>query len=561
MLSKEEEEKELYRFENLEQEIKMMQNKVGEAIKDIECERSSQMSRKSGSSGHSHCSNISKQSELAAEAAALQIQLKYAEIEAERLRAEKERTRLKRDLDIAEAKLEALKQTELAESSNLCPNSSEFIPREKTTQGLHVEVSDSVNDRPKNDHRLPDRSERVNGREDNNKQRDVLTQKYVGSGTYGSSYSNPEMLPNAALRPGVSELNPMVQLAQILTSQVGLSRLPPPEPSLFTGDPLQHAEWRAAFEALITQRGIPVQERFYYLKRYISGRAKEAISGYLYLHSEEAYSKAMATLERRFGDSFVIANAFRDKLEAWPKISGRDGTAFRKLADFMAQCEAVMGNIESLHILNDERENQKILLKLPDWVVARWGRQVVDWRRKFNTFPPFSEFVKFIQDEAEVSCDRVLSFRVKETNGFEGGAFGSQDRPQGNSIFGQKPLGARTHSTNTRESGDVDRISNCTICAGEHDIESCNVILSKTLEERNDLVWQKRLCFACLENGHIASMCRQRRVCEICQRTHPTLLHDDAFLVGNKWPSRQENTEQEKSPPKSESETGNEQVS
>ena len=81
-----------------------------------------------------------------------------------------------------------------------------------------------------------------------------------------------------------------------------------------------------------------------------------------------------------------------------------------------------------------------------------------------------------------------------------------QDRPQGNSRFGQKPLGARTHSTNTREAGDVDRISNCTICAGEHDIESCNVILSKTLEERNDLVWQKRLCFACLENGHIASM-------------------------------------------------------
>ena len=105
-----------------------------------------------------------------------------------------------------------------------------------------------------------------------------------------------------------------------------------------------------------------MQERFYYLKRYISGPAKEAISGYLYLNSEEAYSKAMATLERRFGDSFVIANAFRDKFESWPEISGRDGTAFRKLADFMAQCAAVMENIESLHILNDKRENQKTLL-------------------------------------------------------------------------------------------------------------------------------------------------------------------------------------------------------
>ena len=568
LLSKEEAEKEQYRFELLEQEIKMMQNKVGEAIKDIESERSSVISRRSGSSKHSRCSNISRQSELAAEAAALQMKLKYAEIEAaqnqeaERLRAERERTRLKRDLDIAEAKLAAIKQIEHTESSNLCPNSNEFVPREQTTQGSLVEVNDSVNnERSKSDHRLSDRSERVSGREDSYEPRDVLIQKPVVSGTYSSSSDKPEILPTPALGSGVSESNPMVQLAQILTSQVGLSRLPPPEPSLFTGDPLQYAEWRAAFEALITQRGIPVQERFYYLKRYISGPAKEAISGYLYLHSEEAYSKALSTLERRFGDSFVIANAFRDKLESWPKISGRDGTAFRKLADFMAQCEAVMGSIESLKILNDERENQKILLKLPDWVVARWGRQVVEWRRKFNTFPPFSEFVKFIQDEAEVSCDRVLSFRAKASSGFESGSSRSQDRPQGNATFGQKTLGARTLSTNTSEVENVVGIANCTNCAGEHDIESCKTFSAKTLEERYDLVWLKRLCFSCLGKGHIASMCRQRRVCKICQRRHPTLLHDeDALPMGNKRPSRQENIEQDTSFPKPVTVTGDEQV-
>lgn len=37
------------------------------------------------------------------------------------------------------------------------------------------------------------------------------------------------------------------------------------------------------------------------------------------LSFEDAFLKAKELLEKRYGDSFVIANAFRNKLDGWPK--------------------------------------------------------------------------------------------------------------------------------------------------------------------------------------------------------------------------------------------------
>ena len=151
---------------------------------------------------------------------------------------------------------------------------------------------------------------------------------------------------------------------------------------MFHGNPIQYPEWKAAFNALINQRAIPAQERYYYLKRYVSGCAKEAIDGYLYSNSEDAFIQAMGTLEERFGVPAIIARAFRNKLELWPNMGPNDGTALRKLADFLAQCEAAYMTVSSLSILNDERENQNIFRKLPGDVKHRWVRNVAEYRQK-----------------------------------------------------------------------------------------------------------------------------------------------------------------------------------
>ena len=148
--------------------------------------------------------------------------------------------------------------------------------------------------------------------------------------------SSQSVLGSPGQQNNVSQLH---DLAKSFAEQVNLSRLPPPEPSIFSGDPLQYPTWNAAFETLIAKKGVPPEERIYYLKKYLGGEAKEAVEGYFLISSADAHKEAKELLKRRYGDQFVVANAFRSKLDEWKKIASRDGIALRKYADFLRQCE------------------------------------------------------------------------------------------------------------------------------------------------------------------------------------------------------------------------------
>ena len=167
-----------------------------------------------------------------------------------------------------------------------------------------------------------------------------------------------------------------------MRKQLNLSRLPAPEPGVFTGDPLHYPSWTKAFDTLISTRAIPDEERLHYLKKYLGGDAKSCVEGYFLLVTPNAYEDACKLLDSRFGDSYTLAKAFRDKLEKWLKVAPRDSPALRKFVDFLKQCETGMQSITSLSILNDDFEHRRILGKLPDWLVTRWSRLALSWRKK-----------------------------------------------------------------------------------------------------------------------------------------------------------------------------------
>jgi hypothetical protein len=66
-----------------------------------------------------------------------------------------------------------------------------------------------------------------------------------------------------------------------------------------------------------------------------------------------------------------------------------------------------MKTLGNLNVLDDDRENRKILIKLPDWMINRWARLVAEYKSKHRMFPPFSEFSKFVQKEAKIARDPV----------------------------------------------------------------------------------------------------------------------------------------------------------
>ena len=121
-------------LESVEVEHQNFMSKISERISDLEIDRSeckSTRSHKSSRYERSVASHCSSRSDAAVEAAALKIRLKYIDSEL-RSKAELERVKTKRDLEIAEAKLEKFK--ELGDDNSIKPmhlkNEAEEYTRE-----------------------------------------------------------------------------------------------------------------------------------------------------------------------------------------------------------------------------------------------------------------------------------------------------------------------------------------------------------------------------------------------------------------------------------------------
>ena len=315
----------------------------------------------------------------------------------------------------------------------------------------------------------------------------------------------------------------MQDLARVLADQISIGRLPPPEPSVFHGDPLKYPGWKAAFQTLIKQRQIPAHEKMHYLKKYIGGQVKDVVEQYFLLSSEDAYEDAKALLEERYGNPFVIANAYREKLDKWPKINFRDGSGLQKFADFLWQCHTAARSIGHLNVLDDEMQNKKLLYKLPDWLVNPWARIVATHKEEKGKFPSFKFFADFIVKEAKIACDPVTSLQCLRGDR-DLGDF-NRNKPQrndGSRFTGGRTLLTGVHEKGVHEKGPSLHKTTCTHCERVgHDIENCRTFLAKPLEKRKEFVLYKELCFGCLGTGHMSRRCKRRKRCKFCDKMHP----------------------------------------
>ena len=316
-------------------------------------------------------------------------------------------------------------------------------------------------------------------------------------------------------------------LADLLTQRQARELLPLPEPETFRGDLLHYPTWQKSFDTIIEKRTDNSSQHLYYLGKYTTGEAKEAVRSFLSLDSTEAYTEARKILAERYGNAFLVADAYRKRINEWPTIPPNDGLSLRKFSDFLLHCQTATKEIKYLKVLDDPDENKKMLRKLPRYLVNRWGCEVDRWltkepkeltgggsvnqmRTSDSSYPPFSAFCEFLKRESRIACNPVISNKLKREEDVRKDletANKSNNRFQRRKCFATDSSELRHDSQRGIKEERTKKKEFCHFCKNAHSLEACREFMKISLQERRQFIHARGLCHGCLPWGHIRKDC------------------------------------------------------
>lgn len=286
------------------------------------------------------------------------------------------------------------------------------------------------------------------------------------------------------------------------SSATRLSRI---EPAAYDGDPEIYNKWLTSFNLLLQRTNIinPI-EKLLYLERYTTGEAQAAIEGFINACSNSSYNAAMAELQEQFGNPYLLANCFRQKLTDWQDIGDYDGPALRTFTRFLRSSRMAMENVHS-RIMNFDCPFfmiEKVLVKLSHPLILEWSEKVIEHQQTHgdHKYPSFCDLCDFLKIKVMTWCNPTFSIPLASSK--------SDTTEDGHS------------DTNT------DYSTECLYCSSDaHTIENCDSLRVLGVSEQRGFISANGLCFSCLNHGHVSKDCNAPLKCSICKKRHPTSLH------------------------------------
>ncbi|XP_066913533.1 uncharacterized protein [Clytia hemisphaerica] len=337
-----------------------------------------------------------------------------------------------------------------------------------------------------------------------------------------SSHGSVNFLPAPPSKPRtrsvrrVSKFQTTVDTADISNALFDLVKMqgaPAVKLEVFKGDPLEYRSFITNFEELVEKRISDSEGRLARLMNFTEGEANDLIQCCLYL--SDGYNHAKSLLKKKYGDPHRIMTFFKKELDRWEAIKPGDSSAFGKFYSFLLKCGSVIEN--KLWNSFDTADNLCIITsKLPLHCRDKWNRKVINIRTESDREPCFKDVLLFVENEMIVASDPLFSREAFKDRFYD-------DSRVGRSDFKPKRLHDRKDGTKGYKT------FLCSACDVDHDIEVCPIFKGKTMEEKFRFILKEKLCFGCLEKGHLASSCKNRRTCLVCNKKHPTITHGMRF--------------------------------
>lgn len=265
------------------------------------------------------------------------------------------------------------------------------------------------------------------------------------------------------------------------------------------------------FERVIEVKCSDDCEKLGYLEQYTSGRAGELVRTCCHYDPAVGFAKAKELLIKEYGNEFKISNAYIEKLDNWPKIASEDMNALHELSIFLLNCHHYLENMSLRNQLQSPKELWNIVQKLPYMMRDRWRRKTHNVIGK-NESVTFKHLVDFVQEETSVLKQPLF------------GNICDDNKKSLNPT--KKSFSTEVSIANYSESSDGKVSRYCQYCKKDnHFITSCTFFKNLPAEEKSSFVKKARLCFGCLHKDHMSNNCTNRNTCDVCGRSHPTVLH------------------------------------
>jgi transposase InsO family protein len=326
--------------------------------------------------------------------------------------------------------------------------------------------------------------------------------------------SGPQQLggSRAALDLSLESQQHLLQVATTMDQLALKTSLPPLTVVKFDGNPAEYHRFQMRFQDMVASQNLSDSQKMARLMQFVDGKAKRAIEAFDGVPG--GIRRALDTLQRRFGQPHVVAEACVQALVGGSNISTGDSQALQEFAD---KSRAVLETLVSLKAVGEMNMSNlgKMSRKLPPPLQYRW-RDKAQRIRDGGVVPHLSDLVDFIERAADAANDPVF------------GHVGEPRKSNNNNSKQTHPSQRskeRASTFTTQVAFEATAATKCWDCGGDHVLMNCPGFKAKNQKQRHALVRSKGLCFNCFRKNHGVAECKSEQRCRVCKGKHHSLLH------------------------------------
>jgi len=151
----------------------------------------------------------------------------------------------------------------------------------------------------------------------------------------------------------------------LMTDVISALRLPAVQLMEYNGNPLKYWQFIRAFKNTVEGNTADNATKLSRLLHYTKGQARRVIECCSVMDSAAGYTKARELLRQRFGNNYLIAEAWVRKISEGGTLKFNDRIGLQEFADDLTSCIATQSTMNQLSVLHNQSTLQRIVERLP----------------------------------------------------------------------------------------------------------------------------------------------------------------------------------------------------